>query len=291
MVSERRRQEGNEMSTVKKLLNIDQRIIYALVFISLAFPILNPIMMPMAIQGYSQQAFEFSDNIPEGSIVLFEGGLGSATYPQGGPGMVVQIYHMLTKGVKIIFFSIGTEQNVWTATAIETALAKLPAGTPAENGVNWVHLGYIAGQEAGVGSLVNDIRATITADYFDTPIDDIPLLEGINDASEIEAILWWGGSEASMPYGIRQVSEPFGIPITGMCTTNEVPNFSPYISSGQLQGLFGGVRGSAEYEYLLGLPGPALGQAMATNFGGLLWMIMVILGNVLYFIDKMGGES
>ena len=279
------------MGIIDKLVKLDQRIIFALMFIALAFPILNPVVLPMAIQGYSQQAFDFSDNIPEGSIVLFEGGLGAATYPQGGPGMVVQIYHMLTKGVKCVFFSIGTEQNFWTKTAIDTALGKLPAGTPAENGVDWVHLGYIAGGEAGVGSLVNDIRATVAKDYFDTPLDDIPMLEGINDASEFTAVLWWGGSEGSMPYGIRQISVPFGIPITGMCTTNEVPNFSPYISAGQLQGIFGGVRGSAEYEFLLQLPGPALGQAMATNFGGLLWMAIVILGNVLYFVQRMRGEA
>jgi hypothetical protein len=290
-VSERRGGEWNKMSIVDRLLNLDQRIIYALMFIALAFPILNPVIMPMSVQDYSQKAFDFSDSIPEGSIVIFEGGLGAATYPQGGPGMVAQIYHMLTKGVKIVFFSIGTEQNVWTMTAIETALEKLPAGTPAERGVDWVHLGYVAGQESGVGSLVNDIRATLQADYFDTPIDDIPLLEGINDATAFSAVLWWGGSEGSMPYGIRQISVPFGIPITGMCTTNEVPNFSPYISAGQLQGLFGGVRGSAEYEYLLKLPGPALGQAMATNFGGLLWLILVILGNVLYFLTRSRGEA
>jgi hypothetical protein len=279
------------MSIINKLLNLDQRIIYAAMFIALAYPILSPVMLPMEIQGYSQQAFEFSDSIPEGSIVIFEGGLGAATYPQGGPGMVVQIYHMLTKGVKIVFFSIGTEQNFWTVRAIETAIEKLPPGTPAENGVNWVHLGYVAGGEAGVGSLVNDIRATITSDYYGTPIDDIPLLEGVNDARSFSAVLWWGGSEGSMPYGIRQISVPFGIPITGMSTTNEVPNFSPYISAGQLQGIFGGVRGSAEYEYLMHLPGPALGQAMATNFGGLLWMILVILGNIFYFIQRGRGEE
>ena len=279
------------MSIINKLLNIDQRIIYAALFIALAYPILSPVMLPMDIQGYSQQAFDFSDSIPEGSIVIFEGGLGAATYPQGGPGMVVQIYHMLTKGVKIVFFSIGTEQNFWTVRAIETAIEKLPPGTPAENGVDWVHLGYVAGGEAGVGSLVNDIRATITSDYYGTPIDDIPLLEGVNDASSFSAVLWWGGSEGSMPYGIRQISVPFGIPITGMSTTNEVPNFSPYISAGQLQGIFGGVRGSAEYEYLMRLPGPALGQAMATNFGGLLWMILVLLGNIFYFIQRTRGEE
>jgi len=59
-------------------------------------------------------------------------------------------------------------------------------------------------------------------------------------------------------------------------------------SAGQLKGLFGGVRGSAEYEYLLRLPGPALGQAMATNFGGLYWLTLVILGNIFYFLQRRG---
>jgi hypothetical protein len=279
------------MSLVDKILNLDQRIIYAALFIALAFPILNPVVLPMAIQDYSKTAFDFSDSIPEGSIVIFEGGLTAATYPQGGPGMVAQIYHMLTKGVKIVFFSINTEQQVWTQTAIDTAINKLPAGTPAENGVDWVNLGYVSGQESGVAAIANDIRGTLQTDYFGTNIDDLPLMEDVNDATAFAAVLWWGGSEGSIPYGIRQFVASYGIPMTGMCTTNEVPNYSPYISAGQLQGLFGGVRGSAEYEYLLKLPGPALGQAMATNFGGLLWLILVVVGNVLYFIQRSGGGS
>lgn len=279
------------MSIVKKLLNLDPRIIYAMMFVALAFPILNPVILPMDIQAYSLEAFEFVDNVPDGSIVLVEGGLGAATYPQGGPGMVVNLVHLFQKECKVVLFSVGTEQNVWTMTGIETALEKLPSGVEAVEGVNWVHLGYVPGGESGVAAFAADIRSVLTVDYHGTPIDDIPMMDDINDASSFEAIVWWGGSEASIPYGIRQISTPFGIPMTGMCTTNEVPNYSPYIGSGQLKGLLGGVRGSAEYEFLMGMPGPALGQAMATNFGGLLWVILVILGNVFYFIDRTGEEN
>ena len=279
------------MSMIDKLLDMDPRIIYALMFIALAFPILFPVMLPMDIQDYSQVAFDFADGIPEGSIVIVEGGLGAATYPQGGPGLVAQIVHMLSKGVKMVFFSLGTEQNVWTMTAIETALEKLPAGVSAENGVDWVHLGYIPGQESGVAAMTNDIRSVLNVDYFGTPLDSIPLMNGVNDATAFAAVLWWGGSEGSIPWGVRQFVTPFNIPMTGMCTTNEVPNYTPYINAGQLQGLIGGVRGSAEYEYLIEIPGPALGQAMATNFGGLLWAVLVVLGNILYFVKRTQGGS
>jgi hypothetical protein len=277
------------MSLVDKLLDLDQRIIYALMFIALAFPILFPVMLPMDIQDYSQQAFDFADGIPEGSIVIVEGGLTAATYPQGGPGLIAQIVHMLSNDVKLVFFSLGTEQNVWTVTAIEAALEKLPAGVSAENGVDWVHLGYVPGQESGVAALANDIRSVLNVDYYGTPLDSIPLMDGVNDATTFAAVLWWGGSEGSIPWGVRQFVTPFGTPMTGMCTTNEVPNYTPYINAGQLQGLIGGVRGSAEYEYLIQMPGPALGQAMATNFGGLLWAVLVVLGNILYFVKRTQG--
>jgi hypothetical protein len=79
--------------------------------------------------------------------------------------------------------------------------------------------------------------------------------------------------------------------MSGSCTTNEVPNYSPYVSSGQLKGLFGGIRGSAEYELLIGVPGPALGQAMATNIGGLYFLTLVLIGNVLYLTQRMRGEK
>jgi len=274
------------MSLMDKLLDLDQRIIYALLFIALAFPILHPVVLPMDIQAYSQESFDFADSIPDGSVVLIEGGLGAATYPQGGPGLEVQIVHMLRKDVKLVFFSIGTETAAWTATAINNALARLPAGVAAENGVNWVHMGYVPGGESGTAAFANDIRSVKSEDHYGTPIEQIPLMNDINMASDFAAVFWWGGSEGSIPYGVRQIVTPFGVPMTGMCTTNEVPNYTPYINSGQLHGIIGGVRGSAEYEYLMSMPGLALGQAMATNFGGLLWAFLVVLGNVLYFIAR-----
>ena len=127
------------MSIVKKLLKLDQRIIFLMMFIALAYPILSPIILPMAIQDYSKQAFDFADSIPSGSVVLLEGGNTAATYPQTGPGMESQIYHMLTKGVKIVFFSIGAEAQLWTQKGIDNVLGTLPPGVSGKNGEDWVN--------------------------------------------------------------------------------------------------------------------------------------------------------
>lgn len=280
------------MSIIDRLLDIDQRILYLMLFIALAYPILSPVILPMKVQQYSRSGYEFIDSIPEGSYVLVDGGNTAATYPQGGPGMVANLIHLFRKECKIVIFATGTVCVPFNEQAVETAISKLDPDVPHERGVNWVNLGYIGGGgESAVAAFVNDIRSVVEKDYTGTPIDELPIMKGINDAGDFESVCWWGGSQGSIPWGVRQIVEPFGVPMVGACTTNEVPNYSPYIGSGQLEGLFGGVRGSAEYEYLLGIPGPALGQAMATNFGGLLWLGAVILGNIFYAIKRMGGEE
>jgi hypothetical protein len=154
-----------------------------------------------------------------------------------------------------------------------------------------VNLGYISGGESGVAALAADIRSVVSKDHFGKPINDLPMMKDINSAKNFAAAFWWGGSEGSIPYGIRQLVGPYNLPMSGSCTTNEVPNYSPYVSSGQLKGLFGGIRGSAEYELLLKVPGPALAQAMATNIGGLYFLGLVLLGNILYLTQRLRGEK
>jgi hypothetical protein len=154
-----------------------------------------------------------------------------------------------------------------------------------------VNLGYISGQEAGVTALASNIRNTVSKDYFETSLDSIPMMKDINGAKDFAAVFWFGGSEGSVPYGVRQLVMPYGIPMGASCTTNEAPNYSPYLQAGQMKGLFAGVRGSAEYEILEGVPGTGVGQAMATNFGGLYWLILVVIGNALYLVKRMRGEK
>jgi hypothetical protein len=94
-------------------------------FLMVAFPILHPVILPMAIQTYSQQAYDFAKSIPDGSYVLVEGGNIAAIDPSCGPGTVLFVYHMLTKNCKLVFFSIGAEQAFWTQKEIDKGLAKL----------------------------------------------------------------------------------------------------------------------------------------------------------------------
>lgn len=273
-------------SLAKKLLNIDQKIIFIILFIAFALPLLNPIVLPMKVDKWSKQTYDFVESLPEGSIILIENGNDASTYPQCGSGMVVQMCQLLSKDMKIVMFTCGPATAFWADKAIQDTLSKLPANIPAENGVNWVHLGFVTGGETGVAALATDLRSVIKKDYYGTPIDEIPLLENINHANDFDAIIWHGAAETSIPWGIRQIVVPFEIPMTGSVTLVDIASMGPYIDAGLLNGVVGGLKGSADYEYLMHMTGPALAQIMTVNIAGLFWIVLIIVGNILYFVVR-----
>jgi hypothetical protein len=60
------------MSLWDRLENIDSRIIYSLVFIVLAIPIIQPVGLPLKISPLTQEAYDIIDTMPPGSKVLYQ---------------------------------------------------------------------------------------------------------------------------------------------------------------------------------------------------------------------------
>jgi len=65
-----------------------------------------------------------------------------------------------------------------------------------------------------------------------------------------------------------------------------VPQFVPFVQSGQLDGLLAGLRGAAEYELLLQAPGRALAMMDAQSMGHLLIIAFILIGNAAYLVTK-----
>ena len=64
----------------------------------------------------------------------------------------------------------------------------------------------------------------------------------------------------------------------------------PYLATGQLAGTANGLLGSAEMEYLSGTLGMAFGQSLAVSVAGVYFMVLMIAGNVLFFITQSEKE-
>jgi hypothetical protein len=60
----------------------------------------------------------------------------------------------------------------------------------------------------------------------------------------------------------------------------------PFLSTGQLVGLLGGLSGAAEYEKLIDTPGDATIGMDAQSIVHILIIVLIVLGNIAYFATR-----
>jgi hypothetical protein len=75
-----------------------------------------------------------------------------------------------------------------------------------------------------------------------------------------------------------------------------VPQFVPYLQSGQLKGMLKGIGGSAEYERLINKPGEAMAGMEGQSLAHLVVLAFILIGNLAHIAKRsrttsQGGAS
>ena len=159
------------------------------------------------------------------------------------------------------------------------------AGKPKVYGEDYVILGYKAGGAAVLRQMGSSFSNIFPTDANRTPVEKIPLLTRVNRFRDIAFVLSFAVGTPGMKEWINVVNTEYGVKIGGAVTGVSVPEVTPFLDSGQLRGLLGGLRGAADYETLMGQPGPATQGMNVQNFVHLLLLALIVLSNILYFTD------
>jgi hypothetical protein len=85
---------------------------------------------------------------------------------------------------------------------------------------------------------------------------------------------------------VQQVQARFHIAMVSGCTAVSAPEYYPYLQSGQLQGLLGGMAGAAEYEKARGEKGTATKGMDAQSMAHVFVAFMILLGNVVQWTKR-----
>jgi len=275
----------SDKTTLERLMNIDYRIIATGVFLIIAVMLLYPLRLPFPVSKYTKQYYEFVDNIPSGETVFFIMGDGVTTKPQLEPATSLTIWMLWEKGCKIIMYEPGPESLQLAPDYIKRAEGYL--GRKPEYGVEFVDLGYIPGGETEVAALFESIRQVANGvDKYGNSLDDLPIMEGIDNGFDLNYVIINLDSQSSQPMYIRQLVLPYGIKIATINAMQDLASIQGYLATGQLGATSSGLLGSAEMEYLTGELGLAFGQILSVSMAGLYFTILVISGNLFYFLDK-----
>ena len=280
----------SEKSFMEKALDLDHRIIASVVFVIITVILLYPISVPFPISTYGQAYYDFVHSIPAGSTVGFMMGDTPSTKPQMKPSTVLTMEILWEKNCKIIYWCDQAISIPLMYEYIEDAVAKLDREL--EYGVDYVNLGYIAGEETGQAAFFKDIRAvTAGVDIYGTNLDELPIMDEVNDGYDMPYGFTNNACQCSQPQYVRQWQMPYGVQLGTINCAMDLPAISLYLATGQIKGTANGLLGSAEMEFLTGNIGLAYGQTLAVSFTGVYFTILVILGNIFYFATRSRRES
>jgi len=193
----------------------------------------------------------------------------------GGSMTVTAKYFAQRGDVNILVWGTHWDALVVYRTVLEPIFKDL------EYGKQVVFYGYIPGQETAVAKLADDIPGLLTVDYFGTPTEDLPIMNGITNAADIDMIFTfdtWG----ARGYYVGHWFERYGTKICAATSGAAIATIETQFSTGQLVGAAIDARGGAELELLFHMPGRASVTTDTLSLTHSFVLLLLVIGNIQY---------
>jgi hypothetical protein len=284
------------MSLYDKVKNIDRRIIYLFIALSVIIPLVFRISFTEEASPIVQRIFDKIESLPEGSRVVLSFDYSPSTAPEIQPMADAFIRHILEKNLKLYFMALwATGHNIVTETVERVVETEFPEK---QYGVDYLNLGYKAGNEFLIAVILTDLKKMYTTDARGTDIDSLPMMRAVKNLRNFDLILSLGGGKPGIKEWVLFAGDPGHIPVGGGATAVSAPNLYPYYPD-QLVGLLGGMKGGAEYESALMKAYPEYSRKSHAGIdlmgpqaiAHIVIIIFVLVGNITYFIGRRRGET
>jgi hypothetical protein len=284
-------EEKTETTFIDKLGNVDRRIIFLLIGLAVLIPIIVKYTTSIPASPLVQDLFDAVENLPSGSRVLLSFDYGPSTVPENQPMANSFTRHAFEKGHKVYLMALWATGPRQSEQLIEEIIdVEFPEK---EYGTDWIHLGYKAGNQGLINTLLSDFKAMYTTDIDGTAIDDFPMMDGIRSLRDFDLILGLGSGFPGTKEWVQFAGDPGDIPVGGGTTAVMAPLLFPYYPR-QMVGFLGGLQGAAEYEYALAYAYPDYAEKSrlaSTSMGPqvtahLVIIGFIIIGNITFVLER-----
>jgi hypothetical protein len=268
---------------ILKIGQVDRRWIFVVLAIVVFIPILIPIGMPIRATVTTKVVYDAIESLPPNSKVLVSVEYSPSTKPENHPMTISVLRHLFKNDHKVFVTCLWPDGQFMAQDALKQ-VADEEFGKV--YGEDYVFLGFRPGNEAVVKGIVSNIRKLYTVDVYQTKIDEIPLMEGVNKFSDFAFLFSASAGYPGTIEWVQYAADPTGIPMSSGVTSIQVNEVMPYVQSGQIIGVLAGMPGAAEYEALLGQKGSATSGMDAQSIAHLVIVLFIILGNAAFFIER-----
>lgn len=263
--------------------NVDRRIIFLLIFVAVATPLLFPIGLSVEVSNETRTAYQAIEALPEGSLVLVSFEYGPSTAPENHPMAIAVLRQCFRKNLRVICMALWPEGGFMCRAALEqVAVGEFHK----EYGVDYVNLGFKAGNEVVIRSIGESFTVTYPVDSAGREISQFPIMHGVENLANVDFIFSVSSGFPGTVEWVQYAADPYGKKVSSGTTAVQVNECIPYVRSGQLIGIVGGMSGAAEYEMLLERPDLATRAMDAQSIAHLVIVAFILLGNATYTIDR-----
>ncbi len=242
---------------VDRLLNLDRRWLFLLVFIGVAVPIILPIGLPVTTTASTRSAFEYVEALKPGDYVLISFDYGPSSAPENDPMAEAVMRQCFLKRIHVVICALYPLGGLQLAI---NSITKVSAEFPdLKYGEDYVNLGFKDGAAAVMKRMGDDIVGAFPVDVRGTPLAQIPMMKGVRSLRQINVVVTVATGIIG-EYWITQAHQQSGTPIIVGPTAVGAPKYYAYLNAGQLVGMLSGMKGAAEYEKLLAARYPQLAR-------------------------------
>ena len=269
-------------SMTQRLEHVDRRAI----FVVMGFAIIVPLFVPLGLSVEpSRSVKDFHqaiENIPAGSTVLVADDWDPGSIAELRTASVVTHEHLFKRGIKVI------DLTLWEGGPgiVEKTLNELAQRHGLVYGEDYVWLGYKAGREQAMLPTAENIANFWPVDARGTPLGQLPMMQGITGVNDLAMVVSVSAGYPGTKEWVQQIESRFPTPMVSICGGVSAPEYLAYYEAGQLEGLVGGLQQMAEYEKLIESPAFATRAMDAQSIGHVTLVILILIGNVLYFVNR-----
>ncbi len=265
------------MTLRERLGGLDRRWLFAALAVLVLVPMRFPLRLPLTVSPPVERYARALEALPPGSLVL----LACDYDPSGSPELVpmtrTTFRHLMARDCRVVVTVLWNGGPALVDSVLRETAREFPGK---RYGEDWVDLGYKAGDEAVMVLMGQGLAGAFPRDQRGTDVRTLPLMQRARDYGAFALLVSLSEGTPGTKEWVQQVQTRFHLPMVAGVTAVSAPEFYPYLQSGQLRGLLGGMAGAAEYELLRRERGAATRGMDAQSLAHLFVALCILLGNL-----------
>jgi len=283
------------MNIFDRLMSVDRRWVFLFLALVCVITYVAEFPVDITVTYEVENIYDFIDTLDPGDIIFVAIDYDPNSLAELHPMTYALVEHAWRKELKIIFTALSQNGPGMADLAIRQISDSLDIPRtyngveyPAReivNGKDYVFLGYKPYPALVIVGMGQNFRIPFPTDYYGTPLDQHPMMKGVQNYDQVKCVIDISGTSGVdmwIAYGQTRYGFPLALGLTGVMAAD----YYPYLNSGQVFGIMGGMLGAAQYERLSGNTGRAIDAMRVQLYAHIVIILFIIMGNVGFLMTR-----